>query len=150
MASPSISNTLAGQTVRYYPTDESIEGMLKKDKSVTQKLLNIVAFCSLMENGGGIADKSPQYILEKYQRYCEDGNEYHPAWRKGLDKIRRKILGTWAKKWLSEAEKKRVKGEAEDKEWKKAPSANSGFSDLDSILKAYEQVIKAGRGDKDG
>lgn len=31
-------------------------------------LKGLVCFCVLMESGGGIRDKSPDYILEKYKR----------------------------------------------------------------------------------
>lgn len=34
----------------------------------------LVAFCVLMENNGGIADKAPSYIMEKYNR-CSNTSE---------------------------------------------------------------------------
>jgi len=62
-----------------------------------EQLLNIVAFCALMENNDGIIGKSPDYIIEKFNRYClrEEG-EY--AW--GLDNARQKIVSYWREKWL--------------------------------------------------
>jgi hypothetical protein len=74
--------------------------MTKADK----KLLNIVAFCCLMENTDGIMGKSPDYILEKYHRYCEGtGEEFrwglHPVLYEGLFK-------KWAERW-----RKKIGGE---------------------------------------
>lgn len=66
-----------------------------------EKLLNIIAFCALMENNDGIIGKSPDYIIEKFNRYClsEEG-EY--AW--GLDAIRQKIVQDWKEKWFKNLE----------------------------------------------
>ena len=36
----------------------------------------LVAFCILMENNGGIADKAPSYIVEKHNR-CSNTAEVH-------------------------------------------------------------------------
>ena len=61
------------------------------------KLKNIVAFCALMQNGGGVIDKSPDYIQEKFERYClseEDETEW------GLDSIRTDIVKRWIAKWI--------------------------------------------------
>lgn len=49
---------------------------------MNDKLLNIVAFCILMENDEGIINKSPDYIMEKYNRYCGAMGDEH-KW--GLD-----------------------------------------------------------------
>lgn len=66
--------------------------MTKKDKM----LLNIVAFLCLMQNDNGLIGKSPDYILEKYKRYC-GGTEEEFRW--GLDNINLAKLKTWAKRW---------------------------------------------------
>lgn len=59
---------------------------------------DIVAFCVLMENGEGVMDKSPEYIMEKFNRYClsEDPDEWH--W--GLDASNWEKLEKWSSKWL--------------------------------------------------
>ena len=66
-------------------------------KELTRKqLINIVAFCALMENNEGIIGKSPSYIAEKFRRYClSDSAE--EQW--GLDSIRRKIVSDWQERW---------------------------------------------------
>jgi hypothetical protein len=61
------------------------------------QLKNIVAFCILMENGEGIESKSPDYILEKFNRYCFNQNEDF-LW--GLDGSNKIKLDNWMKKWL--------------------------------------------------
>jgi len=66
--------------------------------SKKNKLKNIVAFCALMQNGS-ILDQSPDYILEKFERYCTSNWE---DWRWGLDSNRRQLLSKWCKKWLNE------------------------------------------------
>ena len=70
---------------------------MKKHLTLETMLKNIVAFCALMENGKGIIDKSPDYILEKFLRYCLSDR---PEWQWGLDNIRSKIVKKWTKKWL--------------------------------------------------
>ena len=59
-------------------------------------LLNAVAFAILMQNGEGVEDKSPDYIMEKFRCYCEgDADE----WMWGLGSINRAKLSVWAKQW---------------------------------------------------
>ena len=61
------------------------------------KLKNIVAFCALMENGNGIAGKSPDYIIEKFKRYCTSDKD-ETMW--GLDLTRGRIIQAWEARWL--------------------------------------------------
>lgn len=61
-------------------------------------ILNIVAFCALMENNGGILDKSPAYIMEKYVRYCESKDT--DGWQFGLDKQNSQKVADWVYKWV--------------------------------------------------
>lgn len=61
------------------------------------KILNIVAFCILMENNDGITGKSPDYILEKFNRYCFGENEENYMF--GLDYKNGDKLYEWIKKW---------------------------------------------------
>lgn len=61
-------------------------------------LKNIVAFCILMENNGGIIDKSPDYILEKFNRYVISEREDESNW--GLDVFNQEKLSNWQGKWL--------------------------------------------------
>jgi len=63
-----------------------------------KKLLNIVAFCALIENNEGIMGKSPDYLIEKFKRYCLSDFEEEYEW--GLDSIRKKIVKNWEEKWL--------------------------------------------------
>ncbi len=55
------------------------------------KLENIVAFCTLMQNGNGILDKAPSYLEEKFNDCMNGGrpldfknqyiyNEYFERW----------------------------------------------------------------------
>lgn len=59
---------------------------------------NIVAFCILMENDEGILGKSPDYIMEKFKRYCL--SERKDEWQWGLDMNNQRILKEWEDKWL--------------------------------------------------
>jgi hypothetical protein len=61
------------------------------------KLKNIVAFCALMENHDGIIGKSPDYIMEKFNRYCLSDVDECP-W--GLDVDNRWKVSRWINKWL--------------------------------------------------
>ena len=73
------------------------EDCAKKTDAMLIKLRNIVAFLALMQNGKGLMDKSPEYIMEKFNRYCESDKD-ETAW--GLDPIRKKLVADWNKKWL--------------------------------------------------
>ena len=64
----------------------------------TNQLKNIVAFCILMEYRDGILFKSPEYIVEKFERYCETKNEDQTGW--GLDHTNRTKLSDWIDRWL--------------------------------------------------
>lgn len=59
---------------------------------------NIVAFCILMENNDGVLSKSPDYIEEKFQRYCTSTDKDLIPW--GLDYSNRVKLEMWVTKWL--------------------------------------------------
>jgi hypothetical protein len=65
----------------------------------TNRTLNIVAFCILMENNGGILTKHPGYVLEKFERYC--GSD-EMEWMWGLDAVNFKKLKKWLKTWVSD------------------------------------------------
>ncbi len=67
-------------------------------------LKNLVAFCILMENGSGIVDKSPDYILEKFRRYVQNPRDDEHKW--GLDQPNNLKLELWAIRWLKEGVKK--------------------------------------------
>jgi len=78
------------------------------------KIKNIVAFCILMENNGGILNKSPQYIEEKFNRYILSSNE--DEWQYGLDVINRKKLEEYIYRWLmSREELQKEKKDLEEK-----------------------------------
>lgn len=64
------------------------------------QLLNMVAFCVLMQNQEGIIGKSPDYILEKFDRYCMHADPLEYKW--GLDASNQNKLSTWANRWLKE------------------------------------------------
>ena len=62
-----------------------------------EQLKNIIAFCALMENQGGILTKSPSYVMEKFKRYCLSNQDETP-W--GLDSTRKIVVFTWWMKWM--------------------------------------------------
>ncbi len=75
------------------------------------QLLNIVAFCALMQNNGGLlgdkhhAGKSPTYILEKFHKYAlQTDIAYH--W--GLDSERQRIVREWAEKWVMTGDERKL------------------------------------------
>lgn len=70
---------------------------LTMDKQTEIELLNIVAFAILMENDKGILNKSPDYIMEKFQRYCQ-GQGIQYDW--GLDLDNQSKLIKWIKRWM--------------------------------------------------
>jgi hypothetical protein len=61
------------------------------------QLKNIVSFCILMENDQGIISKSPDYILEKFNRY---GFNQTDEFKWGLDDQNKIKLSKWIEKWL--------------------------------------------------
>ena len=73
-----------------------------KDLKKQVNLKNIVAFCVLMENGDGIVDKAPSYILEKFNRYI--GGENEDEWKWGLDTKNQLKLDLWAVRWRQNEE----------------------------------------------
>lgn len=73
-----------------------------------KEILNIIAFCLLMENNDGILGKSSDYVLEKFRRYIKDNDEF--AWMNGLDQTNYQKLKEYAKKWLN----KDIEKEAEE------------------------------------
>ena len=81
-----------------------------------KKLLNLVAFSILMQNGEGVLDKSPSYVLEKFKRYVESGGEDCMSGLDGKNKLK---FVTWVLKWMDEDTKaifnKRLKEKADDK-----------------------------------
>lgn len=82
-------------------TREAMEDYIaeRKQKAIDRRVLNIVAFLALMQGGGGLKNKSSDYIWEKYKRYCGSLNE--EEWRWGLDDDNMKTLEAWRKKWAS-------------------------------------------------
>ncbi len=70
--------------------------------SKVRTLNNIVAFCALMENNGGILGKSPDYIREKFERYCLSDNP--GEWLYGLDPIRIGQVIEWDLTWNPKVE----------------------------------------------
>ena len=94
--------------------------------SKKKDILNLVAFCILMESGKGIVSKSPDYMLEKLRRFW--GGEDN-EWMWGLDRSNFEKLKRWAKKWqgrdldkeikkfeIAEAEQEALEAQAEA-EW---------------------------------
>lgn len=67
------------------------------DKTKENQLINLVAFCILMENDDGILGKAPDYIKEKFGRYVgKDDDSYY--W--GLDSDNAEKLNKYGEKWL--------------------------------------------------
>ena len=60
-------------------------------------LEQLVTFAILMESGGGILNKSPDYILEKFEA-CSQFNSV-PFLRTLLDKASQAKFDTWMRKW---------------------------------------------------
>jgi len=63
------------------------------------KIFNMVAFFLIMENGEGIIDKSPDYILEKWNRYV--GRE-DDSFMWGLHPTLVAVLEAYKMKWFKE------------------------------------------------
>ena len=61
------------------------------------QLKNIVAFCALMQNSNGIIGKSPDYIEEKFTRYCLSKRD-ESEW--GLDTQREALVAQWVERWM--------------------------------------------------
>jgi len=59
-------------------------------------LINLVAFCTLMENGNGILGKSPDYVMEKFQRYVGKSDD---SWKWGLDNNNQSKVRQWIERW---------------------------------------------------
>jgi hypothetical protein len=52
-----------------------------------------------MQNGEGILSKSPDYVLEKYERFLNDEfTDLETYW--GLDKNNEQKVEDWYKKWF--------------------------------------------------
>lgn len=68
-------------------------------KKLENKILNILAFCILMENNKGILNKSPEYIMEKYRKYI-NGHAYENNYEWGLDKNNKEKLKKYIEKWI--------------------------------------------------
>lgn len=66
------------------------------------QLANIVAFCILSENNNGVLDKSPDYLFEKFNRYCYTLSDDEFLY--GLDANNRQKLQTWLTKWAGSSE----------------------------------------------
>jgi len=64
---------------------------------------NLVAFCILMEGSGGILEKSPSYVEEKFNRYVtrisSSRTTSEEEYRWGLDHSNESILKHYLKKW---------------------------------------------------
>ena len=61
------------------------------------KFINLITFCILMEGGKGITDKSPDYVMEKYNRYVKSEREDEFKW--GLDGGNKGKLFSYIVKW---------------------------------------------------
>lgn len=66
-------------------------------KRADNKLMNMVAFLVLMQGHGGILDKSPDYIMEKFERYVGKDTD---AWSWGLDSTNMEVLNQWVQRWI--------------------------------------------------
>jgi hypothetical protein len=75
---------------------------LNNIKEKTQ-FLNIVAFAILMENGKGVLDKAPDYVLEKFNRYIKEKSE-EKEWEWGLDAHNKFKLLKYVQKWIKPKE----------------------------------------------
>lgn len=89
---------------------ELMYGLINKEKKEAEnesmshdQILNIVAFCILMENNEGVVGKSPDYIIEKYNRYARINSQRHEGWAWGLDRGNEAKIKTWQDRWGSKA-----------------------------------------------
>ena len=71
-----------------------------------EKLQNLIAFCALMEADGGIIDKSPDYVAEKFMRYV--GSMREDEWLWGLDMSNQELVNQWFLKWTKRDAKKEL------------------------------------------
>ena len=64
---------------------------------------NLIAFLVLMENNEGVLDKSPDYVIEKYERFLHNGyTDETEIW--GLDSSNTEKFKEYFKKWISKNE----------------------------------------------
>lgn len=76
-----------------------------------EQIFNLICFMVLMENAGGIENKSPDYIAEKFtraRRTC-----ILPA----LDHINQKLALMWADKWFGEGEGDKLFEQIKHEQW---------------------------------
>lgn len=75
---------------------------------VTDKFLNVLAFCIVMGNAQ-LLGKSPDYITEKLERYMGWNDKgpitAKPMWRWGLDAANTGIFNEYLRRWNLEAPK---------------------------------------------
>lgn len=62
------------------------------------ELKNLIVFCILMENNDGILGKSPDYIIEKFERYA---NRNDDSYNWGMDRNNQKKFDDYIKKWYA-------------------------------------------------
>lgn len=70
----------------------------KEQHTKYNELLDIVAFCILMENNEGILGKSPDYLMEKFNRYV---GKKEDSFKWGLDSSNTRKLESWWGKWMA-------------------------------------------------
>lgn len=84
---------------------ESSSSTIKQAKNMTDqerrvKLINLICFFVLIENDNGIMSKSPDYLMEKYNRYLANGFYQEGGTIYGLDKYNTEKVRDYIKKWM--------------------------------------------------
>ena len=64
-----------------------------------EELERIVAFCILMQGNGGILNKAPQYIAEKFTALIKDESQQPIAF---LDSFNQDIFKAYFARWFKE------------------------------------------------
>lgn len=62
-----------------------------------KQLKNLIVFCILMENNDGILGKSPDYIIEKFERFVGKNDD---SFKWGLDSNNQEKFNKYLKKWI--------------------------------------------------
>lgn len=71
-----------------------------QEKQYDPRLKNLVAFCLVMEQRGGIIEKPPATVIAMFEKYCCTNRD--DEWQWGMDAALFKTFGRYGEKHLEE------------------------------------------------